>query len=276
MAIKESNLTTITSPASGDKIRIIDDPSGTPLSRNITIENLLKIINSLTEDTAPSGSADFLLEYDTSTAAAKKVKPDTLLALVNGLTEDTNPDEANDYILTYDASANAAKKVKPNNIAIGGSTIVYKLADESINSTTTLQDDNVLAFAVSANKAYFVNVYLLVQAAASASTMDFKCGWTYPASTTIDWGANSALDTSTESWGAGTLTGGFSDLLKETESRSIGLSANSPDKQGIHLMAIVQVAGTAGSLQFQWAQNTSNANNLTVKAGSFLEYRLLN
>jgi hypothetical protein len=153
--------------------------------------------------------------------------------------------------------------------------IVRKASDESLNSSTTLQNDDALLFSVAANERWLVNLYLLVQAAANAGTMDFKCGWSYPTSTTMFWAPNGSYTTAEPSWVGGGLTGASLDLLTQTESIGVGLSANSPDVNGLTISAIVRVAGTAGTLNFQWAQNTSNGSNLTVMADSVLIARKL-
>jgi len=75
---KISALTANTAPAVTDLTVMVDDPAGTPLTQKITLSDLLKVINGLTEDTNPDESADFILTYDTSAGAAKKVKPSNL------------------------------------------------------------------------------------------------------------------------------------------------------------------------------------------------------
>jgi hypothetical protein len=71
---KITDLTENTTPAVTDLLVIEDDPGGTPLTQKITAQNLLKVINSLTEDASPDLAADFLLSYDTSAGTVKKVK----------------------------------------------------------------------------------------------------------------------------------------------------------------------------------------------------------
>jgi hypothetical protein len=80
---KISALTANTTPALTDIIPMVDDPSGTPVTQKITLENLLKVFGSLTEDTAPSASTDFLLEYDTSASGVKARIVDTAGELQN-------------------------------------------------------------------------------------------------------------------------------------------------------------------------------------------------
>lgn len=78
---KISEMTADTAPAITDLLVHVADPSTTPVTKKITISDVLKAINGLTEDTAPDTLADFVLTYDTSASAAKKVKPVYLGAL---------------------------------------------------------------------------------------------------------------------------------------------------------------------------------------------------
>lgn len=274
---QEKDLTTITTPALVDKLRVVDDPAGTPVSANITIENFLKIINSLAEDTSPSGSADYLLEYDASATAAKKVRLDTLLALVNGLTEDTNPDESGDFLLSFDTSAGVAKKVKPSNISISGNvSAVYKSANEIVNNSSTLQNDDHLLFTGSANKSYLVRVGLIVTTVAGAGADDMKIGWSVPASTTGYYGS------SADTWAAATgispaLGTGAAMVANQGISTAMVIGTSGSITGGYFVIeALIKVAGTAGTINFQWAQNSAGARDLTVEASSWLTYQQLN
>ncbi len=71
-----AGLTALTAPATGDAVPI-EDVSATA-RRKITLANLLKVVNALTEDTTPDTAADFLLSYDASASAVKKVQMDKL------------------------------------------------------------------------------------------------------------------------------------------------------------------------------------------------------
>lgn len=75
---KITALTANTTPATTDILPMVDDPSGAASTQKITLANLLKVVNGLTEDATPDSAADFLLSYDTSAGAAKKVKPSNL------------------------------------------------------------------------------------------------------------------------------------------------------------------------------------------------------
>ena len=90
---------------------------------------------------------------------------------------------------------------------------VRKTADETVNNSTTLQNDDHLQLALAANDIYLVELFLLQQSPSLNS--DFKCGWSYPAACTIN-GAN------------------------------------------------------AGTLIFQWAQNTATVEDTKVLTNSYL------
>ena len=73
------------------------------------------LVGSLTAETAPA-TDDVVLLGDTSESAGNKMTLQNMLKVVNSLTEDTSPDQSSDYVLTYDTSASAAKKVAPSNL----------------------------------------------------------------------------------------------------------------------------------------------------------------
>ena len=72
LALDIGGLTVETDPATGDVVALRDASAGG--NRSMTLANLLKVINALTEDASPNSDADFLLSYDASAGAVKKVK----------------------------------------------------------------------------------------------------------------------------------------------------------------------------------------------------------
>lgn len=137
---------------------------------------------------------------------------------------------------------------------------VRKSADESVTSSATLQNDNELSLAVAANKTYVFDVYLAYTA---GTTGDFKAALTFPSGATA-FAAISATDGS--SW---TTTG-----LQISSGGSVsggGLGVTIPVLQ--RWTGVLMVSSTAGTLQVQWAQNTSNGTATTVKAGSVMMLR---
>jgi len=68
------SMTANTTPATTDEMYLLDDPTGSPADNRITLANLLKVIDALTEDTAPIITLDEVVTYDQSAALPKKVK----------------------------------------------------------------------------------------------------------------------------------------------------------------------------------------------------------
>lgn len=147
---------------------------------------------------------------------------------------------------------------------------VPKTSDETLSASTTLQDDNLLLWSVSVSEKWHFELTLYIQAAANASAMDYKHGWSYPSGTTIRWGRMSTADTSIAAFTGGATTVSVPGLDTETDVAAVGLSANSPGVQGVRIAGRVLVGGTAGTVNYRWCQNTSNASDLTVMAGSNL------
>lgn len=120
-------------------------------SENVALDFL---IGGATEETSPA-KGDFVGIKDVSAGPGRKMTLENLLKVVNDLTEDTSPDGASDFLLSYDASASGARKVKPNNLPPTGTKITYVTADEArTNATPT--DSIYLIYNMAANTKYKV------------------------------------------------------------------------------------------------------------------------
>lgn len=137
-----------------------------------------------------------------------------------------------------------------------------------VKETTTLADITGLGLAVGASstEVWRVSYWLLVEAA--NTTMDSKFGFTVPASCTGRWGGIVA--------GSGTEAGWATAVASVTPSVALALSGTSAfgtraGVAGFPITALVYGGGTAGTVQIQYAQNTSDAGNLTILKGSVME-----
>lgn len=93
---QDANLTNNTAPELTDRILFVDN--GTGNLQDITPDNLLKIINSLTEDTTPDRAADYALVYDASASAVKKVLLNKMVGYEKALSTFNNtPADATTY-----------------------------------------------------------------------------------------------------------------------------------------------------------------------------------
>ncbi len=136
--------------------------------------------------------------------------------------------------------------------------IARKTADETVTSSTTLQDDDHLTMAVAANEAWSLNWRLLYNANA---TGDLKIAWTQPASGLVNvsfyWQNNTgspAIITDSSSASPTTsllIYGGGAPLV-------------------LDIPMIFVNGANAGNLTLQWAQSTSDVGGTIMKANSTL------
>lgn len=75
---KITELTALTTPLKTHLLVIEEDPSGTPTTKSITLENLLKVINDLTAEASPVVGSDYVVIYSASAGAPRKVLLDDL------------------------------------------------------------------------------------------------------------------------------------------------------------------------------------------------------
>lgn len=134
---------------------------------------------------------------------------------------------------------------------------VRKTANETINNSAVLQNDDALVLAVEANSTYLVDLRLIIN---SNTTADFKMTFTVPAGAS---GSVHYFEGSTPSTAAAVLQGPGS--ITGTAAFS-GIAAD----QIVLVQGVLVVAGTAGNLQLQWAQNTANPSNTIVGSNSYL------
>lgn len=144
---------------------------------------------------------------------------------------------------------------------------VRKTADESVTSSTTLQNDDHLAYTVGATGTYAVDVYLFAVSAANAAG-DINVGFSFPTGT-MHWGG-SGLDVTLASSVDGTMSAGAHlSATSGTSAHGFGLSTATT----LLVVHGLLIATATGTLQFMWCQNSSNANASTVKAGSYMLVR---
>lgn len=144
--------------------------------------------------------------------------------------------------------------------AVGGNVAnwkhVPKTADESLNTSASLQDDNELLLAIGANEIWLIEATILVHS--TSSTPDFLFGFSAPTSPDLAF-ADYVVYNGSIFEGGPVGTGG---------SQVVGISANTVAI--LKIQFYIDNGANAGNFVFRWAQNTSNAANTTVKAGSYL------
>lgn len=154
-------------------------------------------------------------------------------------------------------------------VSLGGPvSIVAKTADQSVNNSTTLVDDNHLKITLlgDSTSKYLLECFLLIDAV--DASCDIKLGFT-TAVATVRW-AGLDGNTVTPSWGG--LAVASTGVLSNTAATTIsyGTVTAGSTEMPLSLAAYVADGGTSGDVKLRWAQNTAVSGNLTLKTGSFM------
>jgi hypothetical protein len=147
---------------------------------------------------------------------------------------------------------------------------VTKDADETVTSSTTYQNDNHLLFAVEANTTYFIKVVLGFGGLTAA---DIKTRWSIPAGATgFKWCIGPTVGTTDRE-----NTNMINAVHAAATDRAYGCmstvagSISAEAQTAVEYHSLV-TAGTAGTVQLEWAQNTANATGTTLRADSYIEW----
>ena len=142
--------------------------------------------------------------------------------------------------------------------------LVRKSADENVISSTTLQNDDHLLFTAVAGQTYVGEVVCFFTS--SSSAIDAKVGFAFPAGT-MSFGTT-AMDPAVASGviGSGIWTA-FSSATSGTSAASVGVAS----ADTVVRVPFTFLCTTGGTVNFMWAQNTSTATNMTLKAGSSIQ-----
>ena len=141
----------------------------------------------------------------------------------------------------------------------GGMELIVKAADETVNNSTTLQDDDHLLFAVAANEKWQFEGHIFYS---TSTVADLKATFSGPASAV----------------GHITFETDVSETATNFESTALGTGeAISGDGagliRGMRFWGAIANGANAGNLAFQWAQNTAEVSNTVVHAGSYIKYQ---
>ena len=158
-------------------------------------------------------------------------------------------------ILDFSSGAQFSSIQKFNSV---GWNVVLKTANETRASTTTLTSDSDLRFAMRSGRVYCVRGRIFFN---TAATPDFKFSITGPTATSIVVQRKSCV-------AAGTPAEVALDTALPGSTSLAGPAGNGY----VEFTIIFDPTTSSDFFAFNWAQNTSNASNTTVLAGSYLEY----
>jgi len=183
-----------------------------------------------------------VLDIDGATDIGEDIANGDLLIIDNGA-GGTNRRTTVDRIKTY---------VGP------GAQVTMLETDSAATSDTTLSDQAPFAVTVGANENWHIRMVLHFTIYTAG---DLKWTFTAPTSCTAEMFSRMWLRTggeTDESWGA-------------TPGTGIALIASSNNEYAVVIDAIFENEGNAGTIQFQWAQNSSSGSATTLHDVSVME-----
>ncbi len=110
--------------------------------------------------------------------------------------------------------------------------------------------------------------FTAVNGAGAASTADIKMGWTVPASGTMQHG-NIAVNGSSFA-GYGAASAGQSPSALRTAAQATSTVGADAVTFGYGVVGFYTGGGTAGNVNFEWAQATTNAATLQINTNSII------
>lgn len=137
-------------------------------------------------------------------------------------------------------------------------TVKYKTAQQDLTSDNTLNNDADLVVAVAASTKYRVNGTVRFFSASGAP--DAQMAFTVPTGTTMDIMVDTVRN------GAAGDTAFLNTSGTGTGLLVIGAGGDAV----VHFSGVIQVSTTAGNLQLQWAQNTSDGTATSMNRGSWM------
>jgi len=144
----------------------------------------------------------------------------------------------------------------------------YKTADETVNNSTALQNDDHLAWAVGASEVWAWRMFVYFTIASGNPGLKFL--WTMPASgdgyyTVVQGIANLGSSAS----------GANVQICNQQMSSTLAYGITGLTSGLLVFDGVFINSTNAGTVQFQWAQNSLVASDLKLKLGSYLDLKRL-
>lgn len=124
---------------------------------------------------------------------------------------------------------------------------IRKTADETVNNSAAMQNDDELLFAIAANETVFFDFLLLWTSPAAA---DLDLDWTIPAGASLIWNIGNNIGANIHSAPFMIISDGF--------------------KRGLTFKGVARAGATAGTCQMRWAQTVATVGNTTIHLDSYL------
>lgn len=132
-----------------------------------------------------------------------------------------------------------------------------KASAKTANANTTLSADTELVLPVKRNTTYVVEAQLITD---SGTTPDAKIGWSGPTGATMNWMVQPAGD----------VVGGIVKAIGDSQALD---GAGAGTDRMHQLTGLLTVGVNDGTLTLTFAQNTSDASDTKLEAGSWVLLR---
>jgi len=233
----------------------LSSQNGNTFSNDVPFSVLAPTINSFgaSPSTIASGGSS---QLSWNISGATSISINQGVGTVTGTSTSVSPVTTTTYIITATNQGYATSTASATITVSASPTAVRKSSSQSLVSSTVLQNDSQLSLSVEAGKTYIIEG--LVIASSTSAMPDIKIAFVAPTGTTMSIGYIEAAGSSS--------SGGI--LQASGIGGRASVPANNPAPIVIHGTIVVS---TTGTLQLQWAQNTSNANTMQVVKGSYLK-----
>jgi len=142
--------------------------------------------------------------------------------------------------------------------------VIRKTADQIVNNSATTVNDTDLKFPIESDGIWAFELWLQIN---SGSTPDFKIAFAVPASALAEFQVSGDMGK------AGT---GDTPVAILNDLAAVAVSGRATEDFVVMVRGKVVAGGTAGNVQFKWAQNTANASDSIVRANSHFICHKLN
>ena len=169
--------------------------------------------------------------------------------------------------VVFTAGSNVTLSQTGNNMTIastgGGPTYIIKTADEVVNNSTTMQNDDHFSFTCPANKKCILSAQYFIT---NGQTAEFKAIVTASGATTVRGFGHGAIHDASYTFNQD----GIGTAIRTQES-----SGATGEHGGMSIFGYVDPGASDRTVVIQWAQLTATAKNTTALSGSYMWYKVI-
>ncbi len=149
---------------------------------------------------------------------------------------------------------------------VGRTLVAYKTADESVASSTSLQNDNHIFFTgLTPNAVYALNGFISYTGMAGADAGGLSVDWTIPTGASLAWSRGGYPGPPASATSSVDLVATNHSTVRT--SGTFGTTTN----VSLHPRGTLIMGANSGTLQMRWAQSVSNAVATTLRTGSWVK-----